>query len=46
MSRSRLKKTYLKTRNSKNWENYKKHKLLHKFTQICSNKQKVNTFVR
>ena len=33
MTRSRLKNAYLKTRNSKNWENYKKQKRLHKFTK-------------
>ena len=40
MTRSRLKNAYLKTRNSKNWENYKKQKRLHKFT-----KKKVNIFI-
>ena len=33
MKRSRLKYSYLKTRNSKDWENYKKHKFLHTLTQ-------------
>ena len=41
MTRSRLKNAYLKTRNSKDWENYKKQR------NICKNllkKQKANTF--
>ena len=33
MARFRLKNVYLKSRNSKNWENYRKHKFLQKFTQ-------------
>ena len=41
MTRSRLKNTYLKTRNNKKWKNYKKQR------NICTNllKKKVNTFV-
>ena len=37
MTRSRLKSVYLKIQNSKNWENYKKQKLFHKFTEYFRN---------
>ena len=44
MTRSRLKNAYLKTRNSKNWENLKKQR------NFCTNllkktTKKLNTFV-